>query len=235
MAINEGQIQGIYEDVEALKAQVAALQSQMATIQGSVGEINYQELTANTDIHTLGIGHYVIPSGEICNTLLNRPDTTGQTAEIDVLPAGSTSNQKIMLYRPCLKESNKFYMAHYYAEAWGPWLEVDNNDSGWIDLPLNAGWTMNDYDTEKPQYRKVGKVVMLRGLVNATSEAGNLISTLPAGFRPIGYYNRWDCSLGAANERVNVQVNLSGEIADWNKGTSTRMFLCLNGISFLVD
>ena len=109
------------------------------------------------------------------------------------------------------------------------------NDSDWIDLPLNSGWSMNDYDTEKPQYRKVGKVVMLRGLVNATGEAGNLISTLPAGFRPIGYYNRWSCSLGAGNERANVQVNMSGEIADWNKGTNTRMFLCLNGISFLVD
>lgn len=242
-SIVQEELQNIYDDVATLQEQVAALQTevqtlttQLAATNTSIADLEYQDIAENTDLHTLEVGHYFIPSGVICNTLTNRPDTTGQTAAIDVLPGGNTSNQKIMIYRPCLKESNKFYVAHYYADAWGAWLTVDNNDSGWIDLPLNTGWTMNDYDTEKPQYRKVGKVVMLRGLVNATSAAGNEIATLPSGFRPNkGYYNRWDCALGAANERVNVQVNTSGQIADWNKGTNTRMFLCLNGISFLVD
>lgn len=56
-------------------------------------------------------------------------------------------------------------------------------DSGWIDLPLATG--IEAYSSNsKPQYRKVGKVVFLRGVVKGITATGTVIGTLPPGFRP---------------------------------------------------
>ena len=107
-------------------------------------------------------------------------------------------------------------------------------DSGWINLSLNSGWTMNDYVAEVPQYRKIGKTVYLRGLVNATAAASNIIATLPAGYRPSGYFNRFACALNQG-EFVMVQINANGQINDYGKGTNGRAFLSLNGVSFPAD
>ena len=111
--------------------------------------------------------------------------------------------------------------------------DVTVEDTGWIPLELNEGWSMNDYATEVPMYRKIGKLVMLRGLVSATSAASNTIAVLPKGFYPSTSFNRFPCSLNQT-DMVNVQVSRHG-IIDYTKGTKTRTFLCLNGISFFVD
>lgn len=113
-------------------------------------------------------------------------------------------------------------------------LQGAQQDSGWINLTLNTGWTMNDYAAEVPQYRKIGKTVYLRGLVNATAAASSIIATLPAGYRPSGYFNRFACALNQG-EFVMIQINANGQINDYGKGTSGRAFLSLNGISFPAD
>lgn len=218
----------IYDDVEVLQGQMTTVEAQLATLYPTV-------LEENTDLFTLGEGRYIIPNGTVCNTLLNRPDTTGQTAIIDVVKGGNSTGQLIMIYQPCIKGSNKRYINHYYADSWGAWIADDTTDSGWISLTLNEGWSMNDYTTEQPMYRKVGNLVMLRGLVNATTAAGNLIATLPAGFRPAtNSFSRFVCSLNQS-EQANIQVSNTGVISDYTKGSQTRTFLCLNGISFFVD
>lgn len=106
------------------------------------------------------------------------------------------------------------------------------NDSGWINLNLNTGWSYQ-YTADIPQYRKINGVVYLRGLANATAEAGTTIATLPEGFRPYGSFNRFACALNQ-NQFANVQVNYAGVVSDYTKGSSSRTFLCLNGIAFLV-
>lgn len=107
-------------------------------------------------------------------------------------------------------------------------------DSGWIDLPLKTGWSYQ-YTTDKPQYRKIGNIVYLRGLVDAAESAQATIAELPIGFRPIGSFNRFACALNQ-KDFANVQVGRNGLITDYTKTTSTsRTFLCLNGISFFAD
>lgn len=127
----------------------------------------------------------------------------------------------------------------------GDWMtelesKVDNmqgiEDSGWLDLTLSDGWSATEYATEKPMYRKIGKTVMLRGLVNATSAAGVTIATLPAGFRPATTrFNRYVCAVGTGNATANLQVNYYGVLSDYAKGTASRTYLALNGISFFVE
>lgn len=61
----------------------------------------------------------------------------------------------------------------------------EHYDSGWILLPLRAGFT---FSGENPMYRKISHTIYLRGRVARTSgtwTTGNTaIGDLPAGFRP---------------------------------------------------
>lgn len=113
-------------------------------------------------------------------------------------------------------------------------LQAQESDSGWVNLTLNSGWSMDNYAAEVPQYRKIGNIVYLRGLVNATALAGNVIATLPVGYRPAGYFNRFACALNQG-EFVMIQINANGQINDYAKGGSGRGFLSLNGVSFPAD
>lgn len=112
-------------------------------------------------------------------------------------------------------------------------VNAATTDTGWINMTLAEGWSMNDYSTDKPQYRKIGNRVFFRGLVNATAAAGNHITTLPVGFRPSSNsFSRWRC---AANqiEAVNIQVGTNGIVQDYNKNGVARSFISLSGISYL--
>lgn len=113
-------------------------------------------------------------------------------------------------------------------------LEAKIADSDWLDLILNTGWSFQ-YETDKPQYRKIGNVVYLRGLLDATTSAGTTIGELPEGYRPTGQYNRFACSLNQ-KEFASIQVGQNGLITDYAKTTSVaRTSLCLNGVSFLIN
>lgn len=125
--------------------------------------------------------------------------------------------------------SGGIWYRYYYDESWSAWTS-GVKDSGWIDLSVSSGWSYQ-YDSDKPQYRKLGNVVYLRGLLNATTSADSVISTLPNGYRPLGYFVRFPCSLNQT-EIANVQVNANGVINDHQKGDKSRTFLCLSGISF---
>ena len=213
----------IYDDVQQLQSDVEVLQ----------GNVLRTPLSNGTNLNDLGAGHYYIPDYDTATTITNKPDNTNQTATIDVVEAGNTG-QLIMIYRGCIKEYINEWVRVYYADSWGDWLREGGNDTGWINLTLNSGWSMNDYNSEFPQYRKIGNIVYLRGLINATSAAGTIITTLPNGFRPSGYFNRFVCSLNQSDNAV-VQINANGQINDHQKGTKSRMFLSLNGISFIAD
>lgn len=108
-------------------------------------------------------------------------------------------------------------------------LNEKTTDSGWINLITGNGWTAYDITGNYaiPQYRKIGKVVYVRGMV-----AGGINSTLaqlPAGFRPINY--TYISHIPAGNIKggrvdPNGTINLYDFSATWNG---------LGGIMFFVD
>ena len=59
--------------------------------------------------------------------------------------------------------------------------DVDLTDTGWNALPLADG--IQAYGGSIPQYRKIGKIVSIRGAVKNVLAAGPL-ATLPEGCRP---------------------------------------------------
>lgn len=54
-------------------------------------------------------------------------------------------------------------------------------DTGWLNLPLVDG--VEAYGGSTPQYRKIGKLVAIRGAVKNVLVPGP-IATLPVGYRP---------------------------------------------------
>lgn len=82
--------------------------------------------------------------------------------------------------------------AGIYFNGWtngtkGTWKRVQfEEDSGWQDLTLLNGVTARSQDAAyKPQYRKIGKIVYLKGQVTIPSHGGDLqMAELPVGYRP---------------------------------------------------
>lgn len=88
-------------------------------------------------------------------------------------------------------------------------------DTGWLPLTLQNG--VEAYSTNQvPQYRKVGKIVFVRGAVKNITARDTVIATLPAGFRPVGashtYVQNTSQRTGNFAMYSRMIVNTSGAI-----------------------
>lgn len=72
----------------------------------------------------------------------------------------------------------------HYAWTGAAWSLDDATDSGWAALTMGSGWTAVSGYT--PRVRRVGKMVVLQGLIDYAGGSFNSIATVPAGFRPDG-------------------------------------------------
>ena len=98
----------------------------------------------------------------------------------------------------------------------------------WTGLSFGSGWANYGSGFQNGQYKKVGDLVFLRGLVARTSGVDTTIATLPSGFRPpantVFITNATD-----AFGRVDIQTD--GTVL-LNNGTPT--YVQLDGIVFSV-
>ncbi len=106
----------------------------------------------------------------------------------------------------------------------------------WTDLPLSSEYhtaAIGDY-WQRAQYRRVGDIVYLRGLVvidSGSVVAHSIFTTLPAGFRPpkalafVTEPHNWLTT----KHRIDVYPN--GQINAENPATDTR-YISLDGILF---
>lgn len=115
----------------------------------------------------------------------------------------------------------------------------------WMPLPTyGAQWSNYGGGWETGQYRKVGDIVELRGLVQRGSSAPSAtLCTLPVGFRPAGgqiftcmgyaLANNWGIRMDVlANGNVNLDI--SNTYGGASLGTNALSYLDLSGIRFSV-
>lgn len=188
----------IYDDVEQLKADVAALQISLSAMQ-------IQVVVENTDIFSLNVGRYYVPSAAVAATLLNKPITNSWTAYIDVLPAGA-DGQKIIRYCPVSKDFESYYQVAYYSGSWGNWKTVSLKHTDWTDLPLASGITAYS-EAQKPRYMRNNKTIFLSGVVKGLTTHDSLIGTLPAGFRPAKKVIFPIASVGQIISKMSVETD----------------------------
>lgn len=98
----------------------------------------------------------------------------------------------------------------------------------WAGLSFGSGWANYGGAYQTGQYKKVGDLVLLRGLVARTSGVGTTIATLPSGYRPLAqclYIMNTDTGVG----RLDIQTD--GQIIATAGGTG---WVQLDNLSFSV-
>ncbi|OCN03602.1 hypothetical protein A4S06_05420 [Erysipelotrichaceae bacterium MTC7] len=99
------------------------------------------------------------------------------------------------------------------------------SDTGWIDLPLQNG-AVNQGTWETAQYRKIGMIVYVKGLVTCVPD--KVIAILPVGFRPKTRFTIASVGYNASSAQfVKLNVDSSGTI-DFTatSGTYARSIKC---------
>lgn len=93
-------------------------------------------------------------------------------------------------------------------------LTALETDSGWVDLSLTGNF-YNFSQNEPAQYRKIGKIVHVNGLIalngNLTAGSEWVIATLPAGYRPSKNFS-FVCELNNNANLWTCIVKTNGEI-----------------------
>jgi len=85
----------------------------------------------------------------------------------------------------------------------GEWAD----DSGWLDPSYATGWTYWDTGGWQPKYRKIGKLVIVRGLAKRTgsSTTWSTAFTLPTGYRP-SKQSLFYAYTGGGASRLNIEI-----------------------------
>ncbi len=101
-------------------------------------------------------------------------------------------------------------------------------DTGWITATLSSDFKpYGNYATNIPKYRRVGKMVEVRGMVSPKTEiSSGIIMTLPVGFRPGAGFNVYQVCQGSGANKWFLNINNSnGELSADRYGiTSTGNF-----------
>lgn len=122
-------------------------------------------------------------------------------------------------------------------------LEEKTEDTDWITATLNSAFKpYKDTTSYTPEYKKIGKMIEMRGVIAPTSEieAGGSanIFTLPSGFRPSEHV--YKLCQGSGRKVWMLTVNPNGTVSFARYGTNeyeaadTGAWLPFN-ISFSID
>lgn len=85
-------------------------------------------------------------------------------------------------------------------------LQGKLEDTGWIDITLSSGTTTGIYGG-KPQYRKIGDHVFLRGGIAFTKGSSTYtVSNLPSGIIPVNPIYRMEATGGTRVARLGVST-----------------------------
>ena len=85
------------------------------------------------------------------------------------------------------------------------------NDSDWIELPLNSGFTSNALASSgKLMYRKINGIVYIKGSVKGFTGFNITCGTLPEGYRPTTRIDSYGSYSGT--KTANIIISASGNI-----------------------
>lgn len=103
------------------------------------------------------------------DALADRARTPVSATSIGLLPPGLTPGEIAWVTSP----------SPGFSVQWtgSSWVRIKPEDTGWVDVPLTPGFTALP-GTEKPQVRKIGSQVFLRGGVSNAGIAANSTNTI---------------------------------------------------------
>lgn len=108
-------------------------------------------------------------------------------------------------------------------------------DSGWLTPSFVNGWFQNNSSTWPVRYRKIGRTVWLRGVLQSSGTNSTTAFTLPSGYRPsISSIFR---TVGGAflTGSGSVQVLTTGVVSCTDAGNGSTLLVGLDGVVFTID
>ena len=150
-------------------------------------------------------------NAKLINDILNKKTTVGIDDKDVYYIRGTKENGE---HRQLRIQDDYISYEKYDGTSWSTEWINHTKDTGWKDIPLQSGVSAGTIG-ERPQYRKVGNRVDIKGSYSFTKSTTNdLIGVLPEGFRPTGYIYML-CPVGGVNV-MRVFVQASGNIyAEW--------------------
>lgn len=110
--------------------------------------------------------------------------------------------------------NNIIYTRSLNNGVWNEWTPLTSVDSGWLDVTL-SGNVQAYTSVNKPQYRKIGNVVYLRGSVKNVTSDNTTIGVLPVGYRPTNLSHQYIQATSNENGSPNfsrIKVGTDGSI-----------------------
>lgn len=110
--------------------------------------------------------------------------------------------------------NNIIYTRSLNNGVWNDWAPLTSTDSGWIDITL-SGNVQTYTNNNRPQYRKIGNVVYLRGSAKNITADNTTIGVLPAGYRPTDMSHNYLQPTSNENSSTNfcrIKVGTDGAI-----------------------
>ncbi len=108
-------------------------------------------------------------------------------------------------------------------------------DTGWLPLPLINGTVANTIDI--PAYRRVGRMLSLKGEIDNIISTVTTVATLPSGFTPNSKFGGSSIALSffwtGADTQSRMFINKNGNIIVPNHTDTKKMWL--DGINFMID
>ena len=158
----------------SIPKQYQSLKTKLETIVKKV--VSPQEIPVNSDLNDYTeAGFYYCGGNTISQTLTNNPTSDAFSLLVEKNGVGDGVKQTYTTYRA---NSHHTYVRTMYTDdwtdpshptnVWGSW-QLYFQDTGWQDLSFASGF--NHFWTEqKAQYRRIGKIVHIRGAIKNTNE-----------------------------------------------------------------
>ncbi len=126
------------------------------------------------------IGTYYYPDNG--HTIYNSPTTDRFKMTVEEIGIPQVLLQKIITGNTGAGVKIYTRYANLSTNTFSEWQQLATvDDTGWIDLPLLNGATTT---SDKAIYRRIGKMVYFKGVVNNITTDNFIFGNLPIGFRP---------------------------------------------------
>lgn len=170
---------------------------------------------------TVDFNNYLLPGIYWYNGDPAVKNSPGSVAgNLEVIVTSSYVIHRITVY-------DRTHTRRYNGTVWTDWASyltnADISDSGWKKLTLTSDFKL--YTNSSARYRKIGKLVELRGVIapikSISADSLTVAFTLPSGYRPSSLVseicqgsdsNRWLLSIEASGNAVVSRYGITGYI-----------------------
>ena len=205
--------------------QYQTLKTRLETIVKKI--ISPKTISQNEDLNDYTeVGMYYSPTGTVSSTLSNCPVTNAFALFVE--KGGSYENactQTITTWNGTHMRKFIRYMQTYQGTFENSGWQILYEDTGWKEVTFKSGFShYSNSNNYKVRYRRVGKVVELRGSVKNTNQltanTDYVMATITdTTCRPDGWINY--VQQGSGINRLLITINNNGEILVNRYGTTS--------------